>query len=112
MGAQDKGAHRPGNALRVRFLVVEDFLELMQRFVADAVLAAEEQRGVIRWLRPEFQHPSERRAPAQVEIEVETEEVAAAAGNAAKLAWPKELPEQVRRVADVLAAAHSPLAAR
>lgn len=33
-------------------------------------------------------------------------------GKAAKLAWPKELREQVRRVADVLAAAHSPLAAR
>ncbi|MBE0627250.1 MAG: class I SAM-dependent DNA methyltransferase, partial [Burkholderiales bacterium] len=79
---------------------------LLERLVAlNAERAAEEQRGLIRWLRPEFQHPGERRAPAQVEIEIETEEIAAVAGKAAKLAWPKELHEQVRRVADVLAAA-------
>ncbi len=76
---------------------------------ARALPAAEESRGLIRWLRPEFQHPGERRAPAQAEIEIETEEIAAVAGKAAKLAWPKELPEQVRRVADVLAAARSPI---
>ena len=84
---------------------------LLERLVAlNAERAAEEQRGLIRWLRPAFQHPSERRAPAQVEIEIETEETQAVAGKAAKLAWPKELPEQVRRVAEVLAAARAPLA--
>jgi hypothetical protein len=82
--------------------------ELLARLVAlNAERAAEEKRGLVRWLRPEFQCPEERREPTQVEIEMPEEATAAVV--ARRLPWPKELPEQVRRVADVLSASRSPL---
>jgi hypothetical protein len=106
--------------------------ELLSRLVAlNAERAAEEARGVVRWLRPEFQvkaaqvgqtEDSKQRGGqrgAQGEIEVETEpeteietEAHAAAVTAAPLApagkrvaWPSTLPEQIRLVADTVAAA-------
>jgi hypothetical protein len=106
--------------------------ELLSRLVTlNAERAAEEARGVVRWLRPEFQvkaaqvgqtEDSKQRGGqrgAQGEIDVETEpetdvetEALAAAGTAAPLApagkrvaWPSTLPEQIRLVADTVAAA-------
>ena len=102
---------------------------LLERLVAlNARRAAEEAQGRIRWLRPEFQDPA-RRAAAQAAAtqqalalpeaaspdapEVEPDEVAAAATTAstaaARLAWPAELPAQMRAVADALAAAPAAL---
>ncbi|MBI4294173.1 MAG: class I SAM-dependent DNA methyltransferase [Betaproteobacteria bacterium] len=88
---------------------------LLHRLVAlNAERAAEEARGLVRWLRPEFQNPVKPAAPAmrtQVEIEMPVEEVPAVASvPAAKRPWPRELPEQVRQVAEVLAGARAPLA--
>jgi hypothetical protein len=106
--------------------------ELLSRLVAlNAERAAEEARGVVRWLRPEFQAKAAQVDPngegeqrgeqrgEQGEMDVETEpetdvetEAPAAAGTAAPLApagkrvaWPSTLPEQIRLVADTVAAA-------
>jgi hypothetical protein len=90
---------------------------LLERLVAlNAERAEEERRGLIRWLRPEFQNPAAapgtQAAPAtQDELDVDTEEPAAAlaAKPTARIPWPKELPDQVKAVADLLAASRVPL---
>lgn len=93
--------------------------------------AAEEARGTIRWLRPEFQDPARRHAtpatPAtQADIELvggsavppadaaapDTDEdsaPAATATPATRQPWPADLPEQMRAVADTLATSAQPL---
>ncbi|MFO0145945.1 MAG: class I SAM-dependent DNA methyltransferase, partial [Betaproteobacteria bacterium] len=90
--------------------------ELLSRLVAlNAERAAEEARGLVRWLRPEIQAAASTR-PVQGEIETD-EAVTATDGadtvpavidapSAGKRApWPATLPEQIRVVADALAAA-------
>lgn len=93
--------------------------------------AAEEARGTIRWLRPEFQDPARRHAtpatPAtQADIELvggsavppadaaapDTDEdsaPAATATPATRQPWPADLPAQMRAVADTLATSAQPL---
>ncbi len=72
--------------------------ELLTRLVAlNAERAAEESRGLVRWLRPEFQARGVAQA-VQTEAEVETEEAATAPQPKAKQAWPKGLPDQVQAV--------------
>jgi hypothetical protein len=87
---------------------------LLERFVAlNAERAAEEQRGLIRWLRPEYQIPAsgrpQTRAAEQLEIDT-GEEVAVAAKPGERRPWPATLPAQVKAVAEVLTAARAPLA--
>ncbi|TAL84233.1 MAG: hypothetical protein EPN74_11755 [Rhodanobacter sp.] len=42
---------------------------ILERLVAlNAERAAKEARGVVRWLRPEFQYPAEPAAPNQAEL--------------------------------------------
>jgi hypothetical protein len=87
---------------------------LLERLVAlNAERAAEEQRGVIRWLRPEFQIPASGQLQTQPaeQLEIDTgEEVSVAAKPGARRPWPATLPEQVKAVAEVLTAARAPLA--
>lgn len=81
---------------------------ILERLVAlNHERAAEERRGLVRWLRPDFQHPQAEALPSQAEIA--TAEETAPRASAAKRPWPKELPDQVRAVADALGAAASPL---
>ena len=77
--------------------------ELLSRLVAlNAERAAEEKKGNVRWLRPEFQAVAVK--PAQAEIEMPAaEEVLRKAGKARRARWPKALPDQVRAVAEMLA---------
>jgi len=87
---------------------------LLDRLVAlNAERAAEEQRGLIRWLRPEFQIPAsgqpQTQAAEQLEIDA-GEEAAVAAKPGERRPWPAMLPEQVKAVAEVLTAARTPLA--
>ena len=87
---------------------------LLERLVAlNTERAAEEQRGLIRWLRPEFQIPAsgqpQTQPPEQLEIDT-GEEVAVAAKPGERRPWPATLPEQVKAVAEVLTAARAPLA--
>ena len=82
---------------------------ILERLVAlNAERAAEEARGLVRWLRPEFQNPSATVAPDQAEMETDEPEAIAAAVTGKPTPWPKDAIQQVRAVADVLAS--SPLA--
>jgi len=97
---------------------------LLERLVAlNAERAAEEAKGLVRWLRPEYQakgavpeqKPGQKPEQATLAgVEPETDAETAAEGGivaapAARLPWPKELPEQVRLVAQALAEARAPL---
>ena len=113
--------HR-ATAVEVRAAAVETLLE---RLVAlNAKRAAEEAAGTVRWLRPEFQTHAK---DAQTTLDVAVEDAAtprgddaddtAAAADAAvpaaaalpKRAWPAGLPEQIKAVAELLAASTLPL---
>jgi len=68
--------------------------------------AEEEKRGIIRWLRPEYQNPGGAlpAAATQGALAIEPEAPAASAAIAgAKRPWPKTLPEQAQAVRAVLA---------
>ena len=86
---------------------------ILERLVAlNAQRAAEEARGLVRWLRPEFQNPSAATVPEQAEIHTERDEIDDAKTRriAAKpLPWPKNAVDQVRAVADALTASPVPL---
>lgn len=88
---------------------------ILERLVAlNAERAAEEARGLVRWLRPEFQDPGAGAKPQQAEIETGSAEDDASVVETAPVAgkpqaWPKDAIEQVRAVADLLAASPAPL---
>jgi hypothetical protein len=89
---------------------------LLERLVAlNAERAAEEKKGLIRWLRPEFQNPEHAavaKPPPAIQAELnitDEEDTVVATATIQRLPWPKELPDQVRQVADVLAAAREPM---
>ena len=110
--------------------------EILERLVAlNAERAAEEQRGQIRWLRPEFQNPATNKPKQQTiallepdEDEEETprkkgkKKSGTAAGKHSagvsqsetatkKVAWPKSLPDQVQAIRQHLTTAAKPLTA-
>ncbi|MBN8263336.1 MAG: class I SAM-dependent DNA methyltransferase [Xanthomonadales bacterium] len=105
---------------------------ILERLVAlNAERAAEEARGHIRWLRPEFQNPQHARPDAPADAAPEQGDAFADAdtgtdspsplageGGAQRrergtpdkpIPWPKDTVAQVRAVADVLAASPAPL---
>ena len=87
---------------------------LLERLVAlNTERADEEKRGIVRWLRPEFQnkHPQGTAAviATQTEMDVDTEVETAVPVTAEKQPWPKDDIAQVKAVADVLAASKTPL---
>jgi hypothetical protein len=98
--------------------------ELLQRLVTlNAERAAEEARGLVRWLRPEFQDPARRGAATapvatqdEMDLVVEPALVSAKkkggkpAATVAKRPWPNTLPEQMRAVAALLTTAGRPVA--
>jgi hypothetical protein len=84
---------------------------LLERLVAlNTERAAEEARGHIRWLRPDYQNPA---AHPQAEITIDTEEpetaTPAPTAPATRLPWPKDITDQIRAVAQVLASSPAPL---
>ena len=88
---------------------------LLGRLVAlNAERAAEEQRGLIRYLRPDFQNPqgkSSRPEHKQPEMALRTEETKkpARAAISERQPWPKKIPAQVKAVDALLAGATAPL---
>ncbi len=103
-----------GQASRDEAMRALDAALLDRLVVLNAERAAEEARGLVRWLRPEFQNPQA--APRQQAIEVEGEAGVAALtpgpsakGRGEKLPWPAALPEQVAAVARLLAESPAPL---
>lgn len=69
--------------------------------------AAEEAKGKVRWLRPEYQAPGYAAPPSQEEMVLAEEEKKAAE----VLEWPAKLPEQVVAVAGIVERAGRPVAA-
>lgn len=81
--------------------------DILTRLVAlNKERAAEEARGLIRWLRPEYQAP-DYKAPVTQTLDL-GETAAARPDNV--IPWPGSLPEQVSAVQAILAAAAAPLA--
>lgn len=76
--------------------------EILIRLVAlNLPRAAEERSGVIRWLRPAYQHSG---GPSQATLETDGEiEIAAAASKKERTQWPATLSEQVRAIRAALA---------
>lgn len=77
--------------------------QILERLVAlNAERAEEERRGIIRWLRPEFQNPAGAAAvQATAGFEAETPAAAAAADEQIR-PWPKALPAQIASVREVV----------
>ncbi|MBF8963783.1 class I SAM-dependent DNA methyltransferase [Pontibacter sp. FD36] len=70
--------------------------EILERLVAlNKERAAEEARGLVRWLRPEYQNPQ---GAQQTDIGLTTKTKAAKATAKEVLAWPKTLAEQAQAV--------------
>ena len=81
--------------------------ELLERLVAlNAERAAEERRGLIRWLRPEFQNPAGT-GRTQTAFE-EKASVSTKEKKTKKAKWPKSLPEQAQAVRSALISLASP----
>lgn len=82
--------------------------QILEKLVAlNKERAAEERKGLVRWLRPEFQAPKEvARKPQQVEAELVAAEVSTAKPN-----FPKTPAEQVSAVRALLAAEGNPIRA-
>jgi len=83
---------------------------VLERLVSlNAERTAEEARGVVRWLRPNFQAAGVTPTPHQAEMETDTAaaETADDSVDMARLkakAWPKDPLDQVRAVSDILSA--------
>ena len=90
----------------------------IERLVAlNAERAAEEARGIIRWLRPDFQNPSGASA-TQKELAINADEEPAARptkkaaqANVEKLPLPSSLPEQVVAIRQQLTSSRESLTA-
>jgi hypothetical protein len=81
--------------------------ELLKRLVAlNHERAAEEKRGLVRWLRPDYQAPGEKALPqaTQDEIALDVGKTAPAAALSDKLTWPASLPDQVAALHKLLPA--------
>lgn len=89
--------------------------DMLFRLVAlNAERLAEEARGQVRWLRPEFQNPRGTTQAVQQEIEIEEADEEATEADEAKpkrSAWPKTLSEQVQAVRLALAEKGLPVTA-
>lgn len=79
--------------------------ELLSRLVAlNVERTAEEARGQIRWLRPDYQNPYASTAPEQAEAELAEQDETAAAPLAKlkKAAWPKGMRQQIAAIRNTL----------
>ncbi|HEX9459351.1 MAG TPA: RNA-binding protein [Thermoanaerobaculia bacterium] len=78
--------------------------QILERLVAlNAERAEEERRGIIRWLRPEFQNPAGAKGERQTTMAgIEIEEKETEAKPTAAVAWPKDLPSQISAVRDLV----------
>lgn len=75
--------------------------EILQNLVAlNSERAAEERRGIIRWLRPDYQRAAA--APTQTAFDTGEEIVEVAATKQTKQPFPKTLSEQARAIRSML----------
>jgi hypothetical protein len=83
--------------------------------VLNAERAAEEAKGTIRWLRPEYQCRGEKAQQTELAVGHSPQKVATKDKKTSKpkpLAWPKDLPEQVRLLRELLATQSAPVTAK
>ncbi len=84
--------------------------EILKRLVAlNAERAQEEQQGIIRWLRPEYQKPTEQTALAIRDRAGKKPPKAIKSKRKGKQAWPKSLAERVGLVESAMRAAAVPM---
>jgi len=78
--------------------------QILEKLVAlNAERAEEEKRGIIRWLRPDFQNPTGKQAATQTAFApAEDEDELAAPATVAAKVWPKKLAEQITAVREVV----------
>jgi hypothetical protein len=70
---------------------------------------AEEARGLVRWLRPEYQAPGAKRIVVGEQGKLDIVHVPSAAkAGAGRAPWPKTLPERVTTIRGLLAAHPKP----
>ncbi|MHA6719162.1 class I SAM-dependent DNA methyltransferase [Sphingomonas sp. RS6] len=82
--------------------------DILERLVAlNKERAAEEARGKVRWLRPDFQAPGYQAPAEQAKLALDAPQKA----RAEALEWPGALPDQVVAVASVVARSARPVAA-
>jgi len=82
--------------------------EILTRLVAlNAERAAAEAKGVVRWLRPEYQNAGATTKGKQAKLNLE-DEAPAPIAPAALRAWPTELPAQVSALSEVLGSLTAP----
>ena len=73
--------------------------EILERLVAlNKERAAEEARGIVRWLRPDYQNPDGKQAAAGKQAEMDVDIALAVE----KAPWPKDLPDQIAAVREAL----------
>jgi len=88
-------------------------LEILERVVTlNRERAEEESRGIVRWLRPEFQDTEGTGGGAAAQAGLGLDAPAVAPGHAGKRKkrpWPGSVPEQVQAIGDVLALEAVPL---
>jgi hypothetical protein len=79
---------------------------ILQRLVAlNAERAEEERRGLIRWLRPEYQNPQgHEQTGFKTEVEASEAPIEADTTTATKQPWPERLKDQLQAVRAALAA--------
>jgi hypothetical protein len=85
--------------------------EILHRLVAlNAERTLEERRGLVRWLRPDFQNPGG--APGSVGVPPASgPEARAPGGRDAPAPWPKTLPDQIQALRAALATQAGPVSA-
>ncbi|TSK08553.1 MAG: class I SAM-dependent DNA methyltransferase [Geobacter sp.] len=85
--------------------------EVLEKLVAlNRERAKEEELGLVRWLRPEFQNAEGVELEQQATFKLEeVSESAAPATSKTKAPWPKTLPEQMQAIRAALAAAEGPV---
>jgi hypothetical protein len=78
--------------------------QILEKLVAlNAERAAEEQAGLVRWLRPDFENPTGKKQSKQGALGLEEEEEAEKASPSKVKPWPKKLAEQIAVVRDRVA---------
>jgi hypothetical protein len=78
---------------------------ILEKLVAlNAERAREEEKGLIRWLRPDFQNPSGKTAATQAPLPTDDEEAPESAPTPTAIKpWPKKIAEQIAAVRDRVA---------
>jgi hypothetical protein len=106
LGSQSGAGFHSGAGFQPATAAADAEAELLRRLVAlNAERAAEERRGLVRWLRPDFQNPGGSSVQTSTEVTAATP---AATATGPRPDWPKGLPEQIAALRAALAAQPGP----